>query len=60
MGWSSKKRLVWIGGVVGRVVINRIFKGGVVIPLVFPKVPQSSLGIPKGSPVTPSPWTPPP
>ena len=24
---------------------NRILKGGVVIPLIFPKVPQSSLGI---------------
>ena len=36
--------------------------GVVVIPLIFPKVPQSSLGIPRGFPTvrnTPSPWTPP-
>ena len=29
------------------------------IPPIFPKVPQSSLGILRGSPVTASPWTPP-
>ena len=30
-----------------------------VLPLIFPKVPPSSLTNPHGSPVTPSPWTPP-
>ena len=32
---------------------NRILKVGVVIPLVFPNVPQSSLATLKVSPVTP-------
>ena len=34
------------------------FLRGAVIPLMFPKVPQSSLGILR-APFTPSPWTPP-
>ena len=30
---------------INSIMFNRILKGGVVIPLIFPKVPQSSLGI---------------
>ena len=32
---------------------------GGVIPLIFPNAPQSGPRNPQGSPVTPSPWTPP-
>ena len=35
--------------------VNRILKGGVVIPLIFPKVPQSSRPESLGSPGTPTP-----
>ena len=40
---------------VAKRINNRILKGGVVIPLIFPKVPQAFLGILKGSPFTLSP-----
>ena len=43
-GFYTSKR--WLFGISS--INSRIVKGGVVIPLIFPKVPQSSLGILKG------------
>ena len=43
--WDQKREKIGGPGRGVATFLNRILKGGVVIPLIFPKVPQSSLGI---------------